>query len=251
MDSSVLQSKLAVTCKTFSDEVFSSLRKPQRRMAASLFASLVERGTTLLSVLARSFDPQRRMATKKQRETLSQWLKTLDLLPAVQKRLAQHAQAYWKEETPLAVDCSDVSKMFGGNGMDGMEWGHDGSTGGKSLGHLFVTAAIVLGHLFTAIPVWTKIQKSKKGAVELMEAAVEKAQELSEGRSVAIVDRGGDGLPFLSWLLAKGYRAVVRIAHLSRDVFGADRPIDKELARQPGKQVVLQRNSGRKQPAVL
>lgn len=251
VDSSVLQSKLAVTCKTFSDEVFSALRKTQRRMAASLFASLVERGSTLLSVLARSLAPQQRMATKKQRETLSSWLQTLDLLPAVQKRLAQHAQAYWKEETPTAIDCSDLSKMFGGKGMEGMEWGHDGSTGGKSMGHLFVTAAIVLGHLFTAIPVWTKLQKGKKGAVELMKTAVEKAHEFSEGRSVAIVDRGGDGLPFLSWLLVKNYRVVVRIAHLSRDVFGADRPIDKELARLPGKKVVLQRNSGRKQPAVL
>ena len=251
MDSSLLQNKLAVTCKMFTDDVFAALRKTQRRMAALLFASLVERGSTLLSVLARAFAPRRRSATKKQRETLSRWLQTLDLLPFVQEWLAKHAQAYWNEETPTAIDCSDLSKMFGGKGREGMEWGNDGSTGGQSMGHLFVTAAIVLGHQFAAIPVWTQLHKGKKGATELMEAAVEKVHGLSEGRSVAIVDRGGDGLPFLSWLLANGHRAVVRIAHLSRDVFGADRPIDRELARQPGKPVVLRRNSGRKQPAVL
>ena len=251
VDSSLLQSKLAVTCKTFTDEVFATLRKTQRRMAASLFGSLIERGSTLVSVLARVLAPQRRIATKKQRETLSRWLQTLELLPSVQERLAQHAQAYWKEETPTAIDCSDLSKMFGGEGMEGMEWGRDGSTGGQSMGHLFVTAAIVLGHHVAAIPVWTQLHKGKKGAMELMEAAVEKAHELSAGRSVAIVDRGGDGLGFLSWLLAKGHRAVVRIAHLSRDVFGADRPIDRELARCAGKNVTLLRNSGRRQPAVL
>ena len=116
VDSSLLQSKLAVTCKTFTDEVFATLRKTQRRMAASLFGSLIERGSTLVSVLARVLAPQRRIATKKQRETLSRWLQTLELLPAVQERLAQHAQAYWKEETPTAIDCSDLSKMFGGEG---------------------------------------------------------------------------------------------------------------------------------------
>ena len=251
MDTSILQNKLADTCKTFTDEVFAAFRKTHRRMAASLFTSLVERGSTLVSDLARVLAPQQRSSTKKQRETLSGWLQSLELLPSVQERLAQHAQAYWKEETPAAIDCSDLSKEFGGEGMEGMEWGHDGSTGGKSMGHLFVTAAIVLGHHFAAIPVWTKLHKGKKGATELMEAAVEKAHELSDGRSVAIVDRGGDGLPFLAWLLTNDHRAVVRIAHLSRDVFGTARPIDEELRRQPGKKVVLLRNSGRRQSAVL
>lgn len=52
MATSILQSDFAVTCKTFTAEVFVAMRKPHRRMAASLFASLVERGSTLLSALA-------------------------------------------------------------------------------------------------------------------------------------------------------------------------------------------------------
>lgn len=251
VDTTILHGKLAVTCKTFAGRVFSGFGRCHARMAATLFHSLAVGGSTLVSDLARILKPGLRAAPKKQREMVSGWLARLELLPAMQEWMGKDAQGWWRDETPVAIDCSDLSKEFGGEGMEGMEWGHDGSTGGESMGHLFVTAAIVPGHLRAAVPVWTRLGRGKHGSTGLMKEGVTRAHELSDGRSVALVDRGGDGLPFLSWLLREGRRAVVRIALLSRDVFGTGRPIDEELARIAFRNVTLQRNSGRTQAAQL
>ena len=48
----------------------------------------------------------------------------------------------YDERTTIAMDFSDISKEFGGNGMEGMEMGWDGSRGCTAMGHDFICASL-------------------------------------------------------------------------------------------------------------
>ena len=248
--STILQTDLSVTISEFVDGVYGgSFGKCALRQTKFLLGGIVERGTTLVSSLAKGLSPDRRTAPKKQREMVSRHLERLDLSTGMSKWLEK--QVCFSQDTPVAVDCSDLSKQFGGKGMEGMEWGHDGSTGGKSMGHLFVSAAVVPGAGNVAKPFWVKLKRGKHGAAQLALEAVQKAHELSKGRAICILDRGGDGIPTLTELLDKRIPSIVRIAKLDRDLFGTGRSIDKDLAVRENVHADLRRNSGNTQQATI
>ena len=250
MAPTLLQTDLSVTISEFVDGVYGdSFGKCALRQAKFLLRGIVEVGTTLVSALARGLRPDRRTAPKKQREMVSRHLQTLDLLPRMSDWLAK--QVFFTEDTPVAVDCSDLSKTFGGEGMEGMEWGHDGSTGGKSMGHLFVSAAVVPGAGEVAKPFWVKIKRGKHGAPDLALEAVKMAHELSKGKAICILDRGGDGIPTLKALLDEKIPSIVRIAKLDRDVSGTGRTIDEELSKREKVHADLRRNSGKVQQSTI
>lgn len=246
----ILQTDLSVTISEFVDGVYGKLFGAcALRQTKFLLGSIVERGTTLVSAMAKGLRPDRRTAPKKQREMVSRHLKTLDLSLGMSKWLEKHV--LFQEDTPVAVDCSDLSKEFGGNGMEGMEWGHDGSTGGKSMGHLFVSAAVVPGSGGVAKPFWFKIKRGKHGAPELTLEAVRKANELSKGKAICILDRGGDGIPTLKALLDEHIPSIVRIAKMDRDLFGTGRTVEEELQLGECTHADLRRNSGKVQQATI
>ena len=250
MDKDTLKADIESACCEFVDVFFSgAMGACAVRQVKFLLSGVVEHGTTLVSALARGLRPGMRAAPKKQRETVSRQLGKLDILPALQARLCADVALPW--DAPVAVDCSDLSKGFGGEGMEGMEWGHDGSTGGNSMGHLFVTAALVPGASGPARPFWMKLSRGKHGAPDLVAEAVRKVGELSGKKAVDIIDRGGDGIPTLRVLLNEGHRAIVRIAKLDRDVFGTGQRIDEGLAANRRCRCVLKRNSGKTQDAFV
>lgn len=250
MAQTILQTDLSVTISEFVDGVYGgSFGKCALRQTKLLLGGIIERGTTLVSALAKSLRPDRRTAPKKQREMVSRHLASLDLSTEMSKWLGK--QVYFSEDTPVAIDCSDLSKQFGGRGMEGMEWGHDGSTGGKSMGHLFVSAAVVPGAGEVAKPFWVKIKRGKHGAPDLALEAVKMAHELSKGKAICILDRGGDGIPTLNALLDKKIPSIVRIAKLDRDLFGTGRTIDEELSKREKVHADLRRNSGKVQQSTI
>lgn len=250
MAQTILQSDLSVTVSEFVDGVYGEIFGAcSLRQTKFLLGGIVERGTTLVSALAKGLRPDRRTAPKKQREMVSRHLEALDLSPGMTEWLEK--QVLFSQDTPVAIDCSDLSKAFGGKGMEGMEWGHDGSTGGKSMGHLFVSAAVVPGAGDVAKPFYVKLKRGKHGASELTMEAARKAHELSKGRAICILDRGGDGIPTLKALLDESIPSIVRIAKLDRDLFGTGRDIDKELAAREAAHVDLRRNSGKVQQAAV
>lgn len=250
MDKDTLKADLEGVCCEFVDGLFSGMMGACAiRQVKFLLSGVVEHGTTLVSALARGLRPDRRVSPKKQRETVSRQLGKLDILPALQKRLCADISLPW--DAPVAVDCSDLSKEFGGDGMEGMEWGHDGSTGGNSMGHLFVSAALVPGASGPARPFWIKLSRGKHGAPDLVAEAVRKVGELSDKKAICIIDRGGDGVPTLRVLLGEGRRAIVRIAKLDRDIFGTGRRIDEDLASNRRCRCFLKRNSGKTQDAFV
>ena len=50
--------------------------------------------------------------------------------------------SYLGEETIIALDSSDISKEFGGNGMEGMEMGRDASRDTKAMEHNMLCASL-------------------------------------------------------------------------------------------------------------
>lgn len=250
MDTIILKNDLARTCDEFAEGLFAGkMGACALRHVKFLLGGIVEHGTTLVSVLAKRLRPDKRVSPKKQREMVSRHLGALDILPALQDVLC--ATTPLPAGTPVAVDCSDLSKPFGGDGMEGMEWGHDGSTGGESMGHLFVSAATVPGAGGVARPFWMKLAKGKHGAPGLVAEAVRKVGALSGKSAIVIIDRGGDGMPTLRILAGEGHRSVVRIAKLDRDVFGTGRRIDEDLSTQKPCRCFLRRNSGKVQDAFV
>lgn len=250
VDTIILKSDLGRTCDEFVEGLFAGkMGVCALRQTKFLLGGVVEYGTTLVSALAKGLRPDRRVSPKKQREMVSRHLGALDILPALQDVLC--ARTPLPADTPVAVDCSDLSKAFGGDGMEGMEWGHDGSTGGKSMGHLFVSAATVPGAGGVARPFWMKLAMGKHGAPGLVAEAVRKVGDLSGKKAIGILDRGGDGMPTLRVLVGEGHRSVVRIAKMDRDVFGTGRGIDEDLSARKPRRCFLRRNSGKMQDAFV
>ena len=250
MDTIILKNDLACTCGEFVEGMFAGkMGACALRQTKFLLTGIVEHGTTLVSALAKGLRPDRRVSPKKQREMVSRHLERLDLLPPLQDVLCGGARL--EPGAPVAIDCSDLSKEFGGEGMEGMEWGHDGSTGRNSMGHLFVSVAIVPGAGGVARPFWMKLAMGKHGAPGLVTEAVRKVGDLSGKKAIGIIDRGGDGMPTLRVLLGEGHRAIVRIAKLDRDVFETGRRIDEDLSTQKPCRCFLKRNSGKMQDAFV
>lgn len=250
MATTILQSNLSVTISEFVDSVYGkSSGACALRQTKFLLRSIVEHGTTLVSSLAKGLRPDLRTAPKKQREMISRYLNSLDLTTELLEWLS--SQIRFAPDTPVGVDCSDLSKTFGGKGMEGMEWGYDGSTGGKSMGHYFVSAAIVPGAGYVAKPFWVKIQRGKHGIQNLTLEAVRKTNTLSNGLAICILDRGGDGISTLKALLDEKIPSIVRISKMDRDLFGTGRSIDEELSRKDRIHTDLRRNSGEVQQATI
>lgn len=57
----------------------------------------------------------------------------------------------------VVVDFSDVSKVFGGRGMEGMAMDCDGSSGTLCMGHNFVCVSLVGGAYHEALPVYASM----------------------------------------------------------------------------------------------
>ena len=73
----------------------------------------------------------------------------------------------------LGLGFSDLGKPFGGEGMEGMAKGWDGSRHCTACGHDFVSVPIVGPGLADAVPVYVKIARGRKSKGDLPNEAIE------------------------------------------------------------------------------
>ena len=99
----------------------------------------------------------------------------------------------------VAFDNSDISKLYGGAGMEGMEMGHDGSSKEPHMGHLFAAATLVPDGNLVPKPLYVELQRGKHAPLELLKRAVAEVMEAAQNRPIGIVDREGDAAEFLWW----------------------------------------------------
>mgnify|MGYP003449818578 FL=1 len=226
----ILQNSLDVTYDDFLKGVFGARPKPERNALKTLFSEIVTGKSTLVSDLSK---PLRANASKAEckrvQERVSGWLGNYDFVEATDGWLLKNIPEDRLDGCTFAVDFSDISKVFGGDGMEGMAMGRDGSTGEIRMGHDFICVSLVGADYPEALPVYVKLGRGRKGHDELIAEAIKAVMGRTGGRGWIVEDRGMDGAEHL-WTLKRDERkAVVRVNKMDRDVFGDGLRIDVSL----------------------
>ena len=226
----ILQNSLDVTYADLLKGVFGMKPKPEWNALKTLFSEIVVGKSTLVSDMSK---PLRENSSKPERkraqERVSGWLGNYDFVEATGGWLLKNIPEDRLDGCTFAVDFSDISKVFGGEGMEGMAMGRDGSTGEIRMGHDFICVSLVGADYPEALPVYVKLGRGRKGHDELIREAVKAVMERTGGKGWIVEDRGMDGAEHL-WTLKRDERkAVVRVNKMDRDVFGNGLDIDASL----------------------
>ena len=226
----ILQNSLDVTYEDFLKDVFGARPKPERNALKSLFSEVVTGKSTLVSDLSKPLRANASKAEcKRAQERVSGWLGNYDFVEATGGWLLKNIPEDRLDGCTFAVDFSDISKVFGGEGMEGMAMGRDGSTGEIRMGHDFICVSLVGADYPEALPVYVKLGRGRKGHDELIAEAIKAVMGRTGGRGWIVEDRGMDGAEHL-WTLKRDERkAVVRVNKMDRDVFGDGLDIDASL----------------------
>ena len=226
----ILQNSLDVTYEDFLKGVFGARPKPERNALKSLFSEIVTGKSTLVSDLSKPLRANASKAEcKRAQERVSGWLGNYDFVEATGGWLLKNIPENRLDGCTFAVDFSDISKVFGGEGMEGMAMGRDGSTGEIRMGHDFICVSLVGADYPEALPVYVKLGRGRKGHDDLIREAIKAVMERTGGKGWIVEDRGMDGAEHL-WTLKRDERkAVVRVNKMDRDVFGNGLDIDASL----------------------
>ena len=226
----ILQNSLDVTYEDFLKGVFGARPKPERNALKSLFSEIVTGKSTLVSDLSKPLRANASKAEcKRAQERVSGWLGNYDFVEATGGWLLKNIPEDRLDGCTFAVDFSDISKVFGGEGMEGMAMGRDGSTGEIRMGHDFICVSLVGADCPEALPVYVKLGRGRKSHDELIAEAIKAVMGRTGGRGWIVEDRGMDGAQHL-WTLKRDERkAVVRVNRMDRDVFGDGLHVDVSL----------------------
>ena len=226
----ILHNSLDVTYEDFLKSVFGMKPKPEWNALKSLFSEIVTGKSTLVSDLSKPLRANASKAEcKRAQERVSGWLGNYDFVEATGGWLLKNIPEDRLDGCTFAVDFSDISKVFGGEGMEGMAMGRDGSTGEIRMGHDFICVSLVGADYPEALPVYVKLGRGRKGHDELIREAIKAVMERTGGKGWIVEDRGMDGAEHL-WTLKRDERkAVVRVNKMDRDVFGDGLDIDASL----------------------
>lgn len=217
------------TCKEFVSEVFSGEKsKVYNDAAEAMLKAIVTTGTPLLHTMAKHLSDGKTML-KGVQERLSGWLANYDFAKRTRAFLLAQSIPYLRSGTIVAIDSSDISKEFGGKGMEGMAMGFDASRKVTAMGHDIVSAAIVDGQ--RAIPVAVEMIKGRKGKNRKAKAVCRLIMRLARAiKPLFVFDRGFDSEEFVNWVIDSGIAAVVRMKEMTRDVFGSKRSIEAVMS---------------------
>ena len=230
MADNILQKSLAVTYEDFLKGVFGERPRPEWFALLTLFSEIETGQSTLVSDLS---EPLRRDCSaadrKRVQERVSGWLVKYDFVAATGGWLLKNIPTCGLDGLTFAVDFSDISKVFGGAGMEGMSMGRDGSTGDIRMGHDFICVSLVGAAYREALPVYVKLGRGRGCHDDLLKEAIEAVMGRTGGRGWVAEDRGMDGARHLWTLWRDGRNAVVRVKDMRRDVFGDGLPVDESL----------------------
>ena len=218
------------TSKALLGKVFPSLGKVAGEAAEAIFSAVVRAGSALVTDIAATLDGDA-TSRKGRQEKVSGWLARYDFAAPVRDHLWSEGVALVGRDTVIAVDSGDISKEFGGAGMEGMEPGYDASRGVVAMGHSLLCAAVVARR--RAAPLRLDLLKGRKGLpdaeTELFDAIVGEVGD----DGIPVHDRGFDSERFVGHAIRSGHRGVVRAKEMGRDVFGTGRSLDGEMAGAP------------------
>ena len=243
MATNLLQSDLERQTQSFMQHVYPEAGAWFKTAANTLCNGLIQGGDTLVTRLG-AYVNDTKTSPKGVCERVSGWLESFDFsTPAAEWLLARNAPRVL-EDTTIAVDLSDLSKPWGGKGMEGMSMGRDGSRHTLAMGHTFCGACAVAPSRQSVYPLRFAFEKGRKGERKRTEDTLEGLCQATQGKGIYALDRGADSVETLTFLQALGVRAVVRVNHLTRDVFGTGQKIDAQLDAEERVEARLFKSSG-------
>ena len=228
MTHNLLQSDLDRQIKSFMAEVYPNANAWQSTAAKTLFRGIIHGGDTLVNRFA-AFVEDNPTSPKGTCERVSGWLEKYDFATPAAQWLATHNAPRVTKDATIAVDLSDLSKPFGGKGMEGMAKGWDGSRHALAMGHTFAAAVLVAPSRQSVHPLAFAFEPGRKPLDKRLHATVRRVHEKTRDNGILALDRGSDSEGDLTFLQSLGHRAVVRVSRLKRDVFGTGKTIDKQL----------------------
>ena len=218
------------TSKSLLATVFPDLGKVAGEAAKAVFGAVVSTGSALVTDIAATLAGTG-TSKKGLQEKVSGWLARYDFATPVREHLWREGVALVGRDTVIAVDSGDISKEFGGAGMEGMEMGYDASRGVVAMGHSLLCAAVVLRR--RATPLRLALLKGRKGLPDAETALFDEIVAAAGDDGIPVHDRGFDSEGFVAHAIRSGHRAVVRVKETKRDVFGTGRGIDEDTAHAP------------------
>lgn len=251
MPGNILKKTLAVTCGDFLKEVYGERSKPEWTALTTLFPEVVAGRSTLVSDLS---GPLRRDGSradwKRAQERVSGWLSRYDFAAGAGEWLLGNIPEAGLDGLTFAVDFSDVSKVFGGKGMEGMAMGRDGSTGDIRMGHDFICVSLVGAAYREALPVYARLGRGRRGHGGMLDEAVAAVMARTGGRGWIVGDRGMDSARLVVSLKEAGLNAVVRARDMGRDVFGDGKAVDASMGEAEFVDVMLAARTGSRRAQV-
>ena len=211
-------------------KVFPGLGKVAGCASRAVFSAVVRTGSALVTDLAATLAGAG-TSRKGLQEKVSGWLARYDFATPVREHLWREGVALVGRDTVVAVDSGDISKEFGGAGMEGMEMGFDASRGVVAMGHSLLCAAVVARR--RAAPLRLALLKGRRGLPDAETALFDDIVGAVGGNGIPVHDRGFDSEGFVGHAIRSGHRAVVLAKELSRDVLGTGRSIDVDMADAP------------------
>ena len=192
MADNILKKQLECINEDFLRGVFGQVGKPMWRALAHMFGAVTTGRSTLVSDIARTLRADNsRAEAKRAEEKVSGWLGRWDFAGPMNPWLLGKASACASDGETYAVDFSDISKEFGGEGMEGMAMGWDGSRGVAAMGHDFICISLVGAAHLEARPVYAKLAKGRKSKDALHKEAQESVMAATGGKGWFAV-RWGD-----------------------------------------------------------
>ena len=236
MGTNIANSIILRTIKPLLDDVFSTQTRPFRHATEALMCTTVSTGRPIIRNLAQEL-PRGNTSLKGMQERISGWLERYDFVGPIQDYLWRNAMSQLGQETIIALDSSDISKEFGGLGMEGMEKGYDASRDTTAMGHNILCASLV--HRHRALPLCFNPLKGRHGLPKAEQALFNRIATDTHGKGIVVCDRGFDSDAFMSTTCAQKQRAVIRIKHLQRDLFGTRQAIDHAMVTAPAIRTTL------------
>jgi len=230
----ILQKSLEVTYEEFLQGVFGQKKKPEWIALMTLFSEIVTGHSTLVSDLSKPLRENSSSAEcKRVQERVSGWLANYDFVKETGGWLLKNIPETGRDNLTFAIDHSDISKVFGGKGMEGMAMGRDGSTGEIHMGHDFVCVSLVGAAYPEALPVYVKLAKGRKSKDDILKEAITAVMTKTGGEGWIVEDRGMDAAEHIWTLKRDGRKAVVRVKEMKRDVFGDGLTVDESMKSVP------------------
>ena len=235
------------TSKSLLADVFPELGKVAGEAAEAVFGAVVSTGSALVTDIAATL-ADTGTSKKGRQEKVSGWLARYDFATPVREHLWSEGVGLVGRDTVIAVDSGDISKEFGGAGMEGMEMGYDASRGVVAMGHSLLCAAVVARR--RAAPLRLALLKGRKGLPDAEIALFDAIVGAVGDNGIPVHDRGFDSEGFIAHAIRSGHRAAVRVKEMKRDVFGTGRSIGEDMADAPCVRAQLRSPTRRVEAAV-